>query len=260
MENIRNIKQKINQLKIPDNCKILNSTHLKIIAIVSMLIDHFAKGFIYLGYLQSHSPIKKGSFEYEILQFYHVLRGIGRIAFPIFCFLLIEGFLHTKNRKKYLLRLFIFAFISEIPFDLTLYNKLCIWKSQNVFFTLFLGLLMLCIIDWIQSKDKDRISAIGFQIATIAIIMYIAKVIHSDYDFKGILLILVFYLLRFNNILECIGGAIAISWEFPYVLLAFPPLFLYNGKKGKQRKYFFYVFYPAHLILIYLIRIIFFTK
>ena len=100
----------------------LDSFQLKWIAIITMLIDHVGAIF-FPGNL--------------------VFRYVGRIAFPIFCFQLVEGFFHTRNIEKYMLRLGIFAIISEIPYDLAFRGNILDFEHQNVFFTLFLGILML---------------------------------------------------------------------------------------------------------------------
>ena len=101
-----------------DKYKILSGTALKIIALITMLIDHFALTVLYWGILYPNSPISPDSEYYKVYQIYRLCRNIGRVAFPIFCFLLVEGFVHSTNRKKYALRLVIFALVSEIPFNL----------------------------------------------------------------------------------------------------------------------------------------------
>ena len=179
------------------------------------------------------------------------MRYVGRLAFPIYAFLLAEGFYRTKNVKKYLLRLGIFAIISEIPFDLALKEGMIDMSSQNVYFTLFLGLLMLYLIRWTDS--------IFLRILTIVAIMVTAQEIHCDYRYPGIWMILSFAALRdlpfFKN-LNVIGVNVRLFFTKVQVAgaLALIPIGLYNGKKGPSWKYFFYCFYPIHLLVIYLVR------
>lgn len=210
----------------------LNAFQLKWIAIITMAVDH------------------TGSILFpEQL----VFRYIGRIAFPIFCFLLVEGFFYTSNVKKYLIRLAIFACVSEVPFDLALFGAPVSMEAQNVFVTLFLGVLMLYFI-----KESDTLS---LKLLVAAAIMILAEVLHSDYGMKGILLIGGFHILRERKIWNLCYGVL---WNFfgggywkiqGFGSLAMIPIAFYNEKKGPGMKYLFYVFYPAHLLILYLIRI-----
>lgn len=172
------------------------------------------------------------------------MRFIGRIAFPIFCFLLVEGFMHTSNRKKYALRLFLFAFISELPFDLALFNSPVDWGYQNVFFTLLIGLLVIWAMDAVR-KSKFQIP---LQLTAILVGGFLAWFLKTDYDYKGILLIVILYIFRYDRKLRTIAGCISLLWEAP-ACLAFLPINLYNGKRGLSLKYFFYAFYPLHLLI-----------
>ena len=235
--------------------KILSGAGLKWIAIITMLIDHSAKAILYIGYLKPRSPLTRGTALFDLYKFYRILRGVGRIAFPIFCFFLVQGFLYTRSRAKYAMRLFLFALISEFPFNLGLHDRLFYRHHQNVYFTLFLGLIMIWLWDRIAGKLRNPAVAIIFQAAEAAALCYLAYFFKTDYRHKGMILILVFYLLHQLLPLSVAGGAVVMYWEWPWVLIAFPLLLLYNGKRGKQNKYFFYAFYPAHLILIYLISL-----
>lgn len=207
-------------------CLGLTSFQLKMIAIAAMLIDHIG------AVLYPEIP---------------GLRCIGRLSFPIFCFLLAEGFCHTGNIKQYLMRLGIFAVLSEIPYDLALRKRLFVLEKQNVFFTLFLGLCML----WGISMTKIYVE----KILLIIIVMWLAEFLHTDYGFRGILLIGLFYLVRENRTLTVFTGAL---WNFYSVSRiqywgSFSSILigLYNGQKGKNIKYFFYLFYPLHLLILY---------
>lgn len=209
---------------------------LKIIAIFTMAIDHTAAVFYQSGLFSE--------------QVYNIMRCIGRIAFPIFCFLLVEGFLHTRNRKNYLIRLTIFAFISEIPFDLAFSNKMFDFYSQNVFFTLAIGFAALMFIE--KFKNQEEIAVIGAGFAFL-----LANLLKTDYSGSGIILIILFYLSR-RKFLR-IGASlflfaqVLIGYIEIYALVALVPIGLYNGKRGFSLKYIFYIFYPAHLLLLYFI-------
>lgn len=220
----------------------ISGSTLKLIAIVSMLIDHIGAAVLEKGLLRSQLAASDSAFYNKISDIDRILRLIGRPAFPIFCFLLVEGFLHTKNAKKYALRLFLFALISEIPFDLAIYGSPVTWNAQNVFFTLLIGLLVMMACThfsknvWVQSLIFALGLAAGYLLRT-------------DYGFKGVLLIEILYFFRYDRINQCIAGAIAFSWELP-APLAFLPIFIYNGKRGLSLKYFFYLFYPVHLLIL----------
>lgn len=243
-------------IRIPEKYRIFDGARLKWLAIITMFIDHSAKGILYLGYIKPRVPIRRGTDLYTLYELYKVLRGVGRIAFPIFCFFLVQGFLYTRSREKYMMRMMLFAVVSEIPFNLALYEHAMYRPHQNVYFTLLLGLVMLTLWEFIGERIKHPGLAALLQFGGAAGLMYLSAVLLTDYKYKGLILILVFYLLRFSQPLSCAGGAVAMYWEWPYVLLAFPPLLLYNGERGRQNKYFFYLFYPCHLIFIYLMRLL----
>lgn len=124
----------------------ISGSTLKLIAIFTMLIDHTAATVI----LQM---INNGIGGQTLIDIYWVMRSIGRMAFPVFCFLLVEVQIYTQQ-GKYAARMFIFALISEIPFDLAINNTVLEFKSNNVFFTLLLGLLAITVLDWLKSVDK----------------------------------------------------------------------------------------------------------
>ena len=149
--------------------------------------------------------------------------------------------------KKYAGRLFLFALISEIPFDLALKGNVFYPDKQNVYFTLFIGLLVMVGISYITENGTRNMS---LAILPIAVGMVAAYYIDTDYNYKGVFLIAVLYLMRYTRLYQCIGGAAAVSWEIP-APLAFIPIYFYNGKRGFQLKYFFYWFYPVHLLLLH---------
>lgn len=118
-----------------------------------MLIDHTGLMILYNYPATTATLFSFGGVDYS---WYRIFRDIGRAAFPIFCFLLVEGFLHTHNRKKYGLNLFLFACISEIPWNFMFTNT---WRyeKQNVFFTLFLGYLAFCALEYFWDNQKMQL-------------------------------------------------------------------------------------------------------
>lgn len=210
------------------NQKGISGSTLKILAVISMLIDHTAAIL-----LQPSQP------------YYTLCRSLGRLAFPIFCFLLVEGYIHTRDVKKYGLRLFAFALLSEIPFDLAFSGRFINIGYQNVFFTLLLGLGTLYFLDRFQNS--------GIRVLVIFLGMAAATLLRTDYSWKGIAAIVVLYGMRNNRLWQALTGAMAFAWEPPAVF-AFLPIYFYNGKRGISMKYLFYIFYPAHLLLLVWIK------
>lgn len=229
---------------------------LKWIAIITMFIDHFAASILY------HRILLNGYNEY--INVYLLLRDIGRIAFPIFCFLLTEGVIHTHSKTKYLCEMALFAIISEIPFDLALHfpmtGKVFDLSRQNVFFTLLLGMTAILIIQKIDEKFSSKwyFKEIGIVI-TVIIFYFISYFMHTDYAGYGVLAILAIYLFRNNRFLAIMTACIVLTGfnerELPCFFATIPVL-MYNGTSGnKKHKMFFYWFYPVHLLLFGLIRI-----
>lgn len=244
---------------IPEKYKILNSTALRIIALISMFIDHFAAVVLYWGILYPNAPITEGTSLYTIYILYNACRNIGRVAFPIFCFQLVEGFIHTSSKGKYALRLAIFAIISEIPFNLAISNQILYTESCNVFITLLIGLLVIWAMDTLQNMPILNTWGLDTLEKRLLIMIlpaliggYLAYLIQCDYDYRGIILIVVLYLFRYYRLLQAFAGALSLYWEWP-AMFAFIPICLYNGKKGRNIKYFSYLFYPAHLLFLYLL-------
>ena len=228
---------------LPARMRILSGSALKAVAVFAMLVDHSAICFKPL--------LGKHLFTAFSIRFtpYILLRGFGRIGFPIFCFLLAEGFRHTRSKKGYALNLFLFALISEIPYDLINAGTLP-FERQNVFFTLLLGFLGL----WCLSKFREM--PLGSSLALIALGICAAK-LNADYGWKGFLLILLLYLLAEQPMIQCFAGITLLGWPGG-VACAFPFLNLYNGERGFVRgraaKYFFYCFYPVHLTILWLLH------
>lgn len=227
----------------------LSGSALKWMAILIMAVDHVGAGLLepYVMNAWGGSPLGDtflGSWN-EILAVDQVIRYIGRPAFPIFCFLLVQGFLHTHDVKKYALRLGLFALISEIPFDLALHIRPFHWQNQNVFFTLLIGLLAI----WFMQRFRNALWA---RVAGLLAGAVLAELLHTDYGAFGVALIIVLYLFRNKKAVMCIVGAIFCAWELT-APLAFLAIWFYNGTRGRQPKWFFYWFYPVHLLLYSLI-------
>lgn len=218
------------------NIKVLDSFWLKLIAILTMVIDHV--GAVFFPQVEW-------------------IRCIGRISFPIFCFLLVEGYFHTRNVKKYLLRLGIFAFLSEIPFDLLFIGREDMWNAQNIFFTLFIGLAAVYCMDLSNKRWSLNYNLVAvMNIVILLAACGLAWMLKTDYSLVGVLYILVFYLYRGRNgMIFVVLGVITFAAyngfvNQIYAILAVPIIACYNGKKGRSMKYFFYVFYPAHLLIL----------
>lgn len=222
---------------------------LKWLAIILMAIDHIGASILEVFMMNIWGTAPAGDFfQPQVAQIYEVdqiIRYIGRPAFPIFCFLLVEGFVHTHDVKKYALRLGIFALVSEIPFDLALRTVPFYLGYQNVFFTLFIGLLAI----WFIDAHGETLVARVLGLAGGALL---AELLHTDYGAFGVGLIVVLYLLRKRRGWQSILGAACCYWEIT-APLAFVCTYFYNGKRGRQPKWFFYWFYPVHLLCYYVI-------
>lgn len=230
--------------------KGLTGFHLKMIALITMAIDHTAAVADVHMMLGGTFPFLTDAF-YTYHMYYGWMRVIGRMAFPIYCFLLVEGFHYTRDRRKYALHLLLFAVISEIPFDLAFAVRLVDWSYNNVMWTLLLGLLMMWLIDVLKDRGKILVVVI------IALTALVAELAHVDYGAAGIMAIAVLYIIRERRMLGfalsvLILGLTCSATEF-FALLMLIPIALYNGQRGRQMKYFFYAFYPAHLMILYVI-------
>lgn len=238
----------------------LSGSTLKWIAIITMLIDHIGASILTKRLLyMSWYPEDFGGITQEFIaqynNLYYIMRAtriIGRIAFPIFCFLLVEGFLRTKNLHKYMLRMALFALLSEIPFDLVFTGEAFYWGYQNVMITLLIGMLTMYGCKVIEEKIPDKVGRFVACGACFALGAVVAELLKTDYGAKGIIPIMVLYFLRHFKLYQMIGGALSFVWELP-APLSFLFIGFYNGKRGMRMKYFFYLFYPLHLFLLYLI-------
>ena len=217
--------------------QILDGTTLKIIAMICMILDHVGDNF----------------FPEQIW-----MRIIGRMALPIFAFCVAEGYMHTHDKMKYMYRMGIFALISEIPFDLVTSGKVLEFTHQNVMMTFFWAILGLILYESMAkngNKTSELLSGvIIFHFAITSVFM------GMDYNILAVGLIFIYYFLRnkapvINNLAAAtyhvILRNVGIYW---FGLLGFIPIFLYNGKRGKGLKWLFYLFYPCHLLLIWLLK------
>ena len=207
-----------------DRFKKISGHTLKIIACIIMLIDHLTAG-IMLPVIRNRLYPDTITFD-QIKTVYTILRAIGRTAFPIFCFLLVEGFFHTKSRLRYTLSLLIFGLISEIPFDITFYAKKEIFNLNipevlaasrdrlsehcNVYFTLLIGLLVIWCCERIFNllADKALPMAVSYLLSAVPVTagILLAEKIHSDYHGYGVFLIVIFYIFRKFEPLNIFAG------------------------------------------------------
>ena len=269
----------------------ISGSVLKMVAITTMLIDHLGAGLLLpLLSLPPTAPLSTNDHGISFLfhrylltyEFYSLLRIIGRSAFPIFCFLLVEGLLHTSSRGKYLLRLLLFSLLSEIPFNLALFGGLRNANHQNVFFTLTIGLAVIWGMDEILHSDhllrfrekglrfheKNRLfhekdhrflqKKGGLAPALLSVLLYatclllvllgagLASLLHTDYGAIGVLLIVLFYCFRKHRVLASFLGWSLLSATLYLESYSFPSFLLilfYNGKRGFLRGRAKYLFY-----------------
>ncbi len=230
---------------------MINGNKLKVIACLSMLIDH-------IGFL--------------LLPQYSVLRIIGRLAMPIFSFLIAEGCVHTRNKTKYFFNIFVLAAFCQVFYTAeTLISGKLHTLYLNILFTFLLSLLICFPLVKIRSSKKAIIALISGILVAVFVCFYLERLLPLrliiDYGFAGVILPCFAVLTKkpiLNKIFFSLGTVlfcILLQAQTPHIwysLLALPFIFLYNGKRGsKKLKYFFYAFYPLHLGAIYLIDILF---
>ena len=203
---------------------------------------------------------------------------VGRLAFPIFAFLLVEGFFHTRSRKKYAQRLLIFALISEIPFNLMVSGRIFFPVHQNVIWTFLMAFGLMVWNEKAKNAPPWR-RALRFM-ATFLAGLLVGTLTMVDYFGFGVGMVLTFYLFRGQSWRVRLGQAVMLWWinsslmgglvyEFTalgrlwvvhqqsFALLALIPIWLYRGRQGHKSKafqYFCYAFYPAHMLILSLIR------
>ena len=233
---------------------------IKLIAVITMLIDHIGAGIVE-NFAVQYPEGRLFGLDYDgLYKLDMILRGIGRIAFPIFCFLLVEGFFKTRSVWKYLGRLLIFGVISEVPFDLCFFRSALYTPYQNVYFTLALGVLMMICLERIKLFDSYRLGPGGSRtlriiLASLTLIAFaiVAQIFMTDYYMLGIITIFLLYTFKKTRLGTCAAHALScilVLSELP-ALAGVIPIALYNGKRGFKMKYFFYLFYPAHLMVLW---------
>ena len=218
--------------------QILDGTMLKIIAMVSMVFDHVGDLF-FPGVMW--------------------LRMIGRLAMPIFSFCIAEGYAHTRDKNKYLLRLGIFALISEVPFDLAFEGKVG-FGHQNIMLTFFLSILALKIFDLIRGEEPRNIGKTVLGTLAVLVMAGLALLLKADYTIFAVIAVFLFYVLRNRHPLVRSGVGVAflaLTRTMGYYCttgFSLIPLLLYNGKRGRGLKWLFYAFYPGHLLLLFVLK------
>ena len=224
--------------------QILDQTWLKLIAMISMVFDHVGDMF----FPEALWP-----------------RMIGRLAMPLFAFCISEGYIHTRDRNKYMIRLGIFALISEIPFDLAFDGRIGL-GHQNIMLTFFMSVIALRIFDlirgeWDETTGKYSTGKTILGCLVIIAMAALALVVKADYTVFAVISVFLFYVFKDSSsiIRSGIGVAfLALTRTMGYYCttgLSFIPLAMYNGKKGKGLKWLFYAFYPGHLLVLYLIKL-----
>lgn len=236
--------------KINGFCKkiqFLSGAWLKAIAIISMLIDHVNKALIY-PYLTSANGF--------LATISNIFDIVGRIAFPLFCFFLVEGFFKTRNRKKYLLNLLLFGVISEVPFDMFTTASFFNTNWQNVMFTLALVLVTIWIIDILKAKMQSKPKVLWYIVSLliVGVMCIFAMMLSLDYEHHAILIGYFFYLFHDMPIFSIPFGYASMFKE-PWALLGFGLTLTYNGERGRQNKMLNYLFYPVHLLILGILRL-----
>ena len=215
--------------------QILDATTLKIIAIIAMTLDH------------AHKALYPGALWMGV---------VGRLTLPIMAFFIAEGAAKTGDKRKYLIRLILFALISEVPYDLFVTGHLFDLYSQNTMFTLAFGLIGCYMIDNIKRNENAALSVIA-----IGGVLSAGMLLRVDYGFAGVLCVMLFYIFKTekNGTRDAIiigNGALTLMLKSANQLAGFfalPLLWMYNGERGNGYKYLFYIFYPAHMLALLLL-------
>ena len=233
----------------------LNSTALRLLAILFMLLDHL------------WATVVPGNLW---------MTCAGRLAFPIFAFQLYEGYRHTGDFRRYCLRLLLFALLSEIPFNLFYAGSVLFPFHQNVMFTLLLGLLAIRQADMLRREQGIKRKSLRC-LALLAVLAG-GVLLFPDYGLMGVMTVLCFFVFREHRLFQLAAMAVlnifafkgqtipvslfGLASDFPiqgFALLSLPLIWLYNGQKGpggRGLRLFWYIFYPLHMLALYFIQLI----
>lgn len=238
----------------------LSQERLKLIACVTMLIDHIGATLV----IPTDAAMLSG--DTTVAWVHVIMRCIGRVSFPIFCFLLAEGAHYTRDPKKYALRLLLGALLSEIPYDLAFFGKIT-WDHQNVMLTLLLGF---------GTVEVMKRTGGVWKLLWVIPFYFAAEWLRTDYAGEGILLIAMFALVKGVNHEKWVrlAGMALLLWDNTGMfqwnlgvpiyynrirLLSAVPILCYDGSKrtySKAVQWAFYLFYPAHITLLLIIKMV----
>ena len=236
------ITQRFEQERL-NKFQVFNGAQLKYLAFTSMLIDHVNNALV--------TPMLNG--EGFLLHLSNLFSILGRIAFPLFVFFIVEGFFKTRSRKRYLTTLLIFGVISEVPFDMFTSKTFFDPYWNNMMFTLALCLVTIWLIDSLKEKLANRV--IWYVVSIILVILFglLAMGLSLDYDYHAILVAYLFYIFYDKPLLGAGLGYLSIIKEV-YSFLGFAMTLTYNGQRGKQYKWLNYAFYPVHILILGILR------
>ena len=224
--------------------QFFSGAQLKYLAFISMLIDHVNNAIV--------TPMLDGGG--FLLYLSNIFSILGRIAFPIFIFFIVEGFFKTSNRKKYLITLLIFGVISEVPFDMFTSKTFFDPHWNNMMFTLALCLITIWIIDSIKNKLDNKVLWYVISIIIVILFGFLAMQLSLDYDYHAIVVAYLFYIFYDKPILGAGLGYLSIIKEL-YSFLGFGMTLTYNGERGRQYKWLNYFFYPVQILILGILRL-----
>lgn len=273
--------------------QVIDGSTLKMIAVITMLIDHVGAGLI--AYMYSYGRIPSAFTQEQFLRLYQISRAVGRTAFPIYCFLLVQGLRYTSSRLRYMLWLFVFAVISEIPFDLAIMvnnhyastfqiveilrtNLVREMEHQNVFFTLAIGLAVIWAMDETLTMTERNVKQMiaggrnkafitpayvsGYLVCGMfaAAGWYLADLLRTDYNHSGVMLIVILYLLQRLSPLDLVIAYLYfafLSGEYneQWTFAAFLLLYCYSGRRGFIRSGNKFWFYAFYPVHMFLIYV-----